>query len=124
MNLLLLLLIILFLYLGLSDPPLQCYSHTATAIVTQAAQANAAQATASNGHYSALVTYNTSPYTMENQVPLVSSTPLQFGQTPVIYYNPANPRQISLQRFVPADQRKLLFVIAALVLILFFPKKT
>lgn len=122
MNPLFLLLVCLFFYLGLSDTPLHGYSHHATAIVTHA------DCQLSRGEYScsALVSYNTSPYTLENQVPLraVTKDPLQFGQTPVIYYNPKNPKDISLQRFVPSDQRKLLFVIAAMILILLFPKKT
>jgi hypothetical protein len=116
-QLVLLLLAYIFLFLALFPPPLQSYSRQAVGIITDAE----CRQTPGGRHACDLrVSYHPNSYTMLNDIPVKthSSVEYTFGGTPPIYFNPANPKQISMSRHAALPQWNLLLIIAALATIL------
>jgi hypothetical protein len=122
-QLILLLIACLFLFLALGSPPLRSFSQQAVGIITYAECEKRP-----NGQYACdlRVSYNPNTYTLLNDVPVktLSSTAYTFGETPTVYFNPSNPKQLSVQRHVATSSWNLLFIVAALATLLLANKNT
>lgn len=122
MNPILLLLISCVLFLiGLGGTPFNTYSTQAIGIITYA---ESYQRPDGNYVCDLRLSYNTNPFTLIHEVPLhtVSKTLYQFGQTPTIYFNPSDPRTISISKYVPSSRSNLYAVILAMAIFFLLQK--
>ena len=112
-KLILLLLACIFLLKGLGTSSVNTFSKQAVAIITYA---QCYQRPDSNYVCDLRVSYSPNSFTLLHEVPIkvVTKQEYAFGGTPTIYFNPGDPRTISLQRYSPTSGFDLFFIVLAM----------